>query len=317
MMTADVDHVRIHSIGTYLPDRREDNAVRAQAVGFDSEFLTDKLGVLRRSVKEPEETTSDLSIKAFEDLMARTDVPVDDIQLLVVVTQHPDFKVPYTAAIVHNRLDLSKQCMTFDISQACAGYAHALTTVVGLMNEARFEHGVLITCDPYSDKVDPDDKDTALLFGDAATATYFSRSGSGYRLIDSCFGTRPKSNQCLHFDNVLHMDGQAVFKNAVKEVPPSINGLLESNQLTVDDVDLFLLHQGSKYLVEFVGRKVGIPEGKAPLESAEYGNTVSSSIPLMLQKHLEPAQLQTLVLSGFGVGFSWGCNLLKLTKGSE
>lgn len=315
MMTADADHVRIHSIGTYLPDRRDDNAARAAAVGFDTDFLRDKLGVLRRSVKEPEETTSDLCLKAFHDLTARNDIPLDDIQLLVVVTQHPDFRVPYTAAIVHNKLGLSKQCMTFDISQACAGYCHALTTVVGLMNEARFEHGVLMTCDPYSDKVDPNDKDTALLFGDAATATWFTRSGSGYRLIDSRFGTRPNSNQCLHFDDVLHMDGQAVFKNAVKEVPPSIGELLESNHLSVDDVDLFLLHQGSKYLVEFVGRKVGIPSDKSPLESADYGNTVSSSIPLMLQKHLEPAQLETIVLSGFGVGFSWGSNILKLSRG--
>lgn len=317
MIKADADHVRIHAIGTYIPDRRESNAERAKDVGFDEDFLENKLGVLSRSAKEPHETTSDLCIKAFEDLQARSQLNCEDLQLLVVVTQHPDFKVPYTAALVHNRLGLAKHCMTFDISQACAGYCHALTTVVGLMNEARFDHGVLITCDPYSDKVDPRDKDTALLFGDAAAATYFTRHGAGYRLVDSSFGTLPDSNACLMFRDVLEMDGQAVFKNAVKSVPPSMREMLETNQLSVDDVDLFLLHQGSRYLVEFVSRKMKIPQAKAPFESAHYGNTVSSSIPLMLQKHVEQAQLDTLVLSGFGVGFSWGSNILKRVKAAR
>ena len=314
MATGSKERLRISSIGTYLPERRLSNSELVEGLGFSEEFLQEKLGVLRRSAKEPGETNSDLCAKAFEDLAARVDFKSDDIQLLVVVTQHPDLKVPYAAALVHNRLRLAKHCMTFDISQACAGYCHAVTTVAGLMNEARFDHGVLITCDPYSDKVDPTDKDTALLFGDAACATYFTRTGNGYELIDSSFGTLPDSNECLMFHDVLKMDGQAVFRYATRNAPPSITRLLGENQLSVDDVDLFLLHQGSKFLVEYIARKMKIPEGKAPFEAADYGNTVSSSIPLMLQKHVDSAELDTIVLSAFGVGFSWGSNILKLIK---
>lgn len=313
-MHNDTTHVRLRSIGLYLPSKRESNYEKAERIGFARDFLENKLGIVERSVKEPGETTSDLAVRAFTALCERTDLQQEDVQLLAVVTQHPDFKVPHTAALVHNRLGLAKHCMTFDISQGCAGYTHAVTIVTGLMDAARLDHGVLVTSDPYSDKVDAENKDVALLFGDAATATYFSRTGSGYRLIDSNFGTLPDSYRCLFFRDRLEMDGAAVFKHAVQEVPPSVEALLSRNHLSADDIDLFLLHQGSKYLVEYVSRKMRIALEKAPFEAGSYGNTVSSSIPLMLQKHVEEAVLDRIVLSGFGVGFTWGNNLLQLSR---
>jgi 3-oxoacyl-[acyl-carrier-protein] synthase-3 len=311
---SDSHQVRIRSIGLYLPSQRESNYEKAERVGFEREFLENKLGVVARSVMEKGETTSDLAIRAFDALALRTELPRDEIDLLVVVTQHPDFKVPHTAAIVHNRLGLGKHCMTFDISQGCAGYTHAVTVITGLMDTAKLDHGVLITSDPYSDKIADDDRDVSLLFGDAATATYFARTGTGYRLVDSNFGTLPNSYRCLMFRDHLEMDGGAVFKHAVQEAPPSIKALLERNHLAVADVDLFMLHQGSKYLVEYVGRKVGASPEKAPFEAREYGNTVSSSIPLMLQKHVDAAEFERIVLSGFGVGFTWGNNLMQLLR---
>ncbi|MCB9872853.1 MAG: ketoacyl-ACP synthase III [Planctomycetaceae bacterium] len=313
-MNAVREPVRIRSIGIHLPTARASNYEKAEKLGFERDFLENKLGIVARSVMEPGETTSDLAVHAFHALAQQTEVPCGDIQLLVVVTQHPDFKVPHTAALVHNRLALAKDCMTFDISQGCAGYTHAVTVVTGVMDTANLDHAVLITSDPYSDKVAEDDRDVSLLFGDAATATYFSRSGAGYRLIDSNFGTLPDSYRCLMFRDRLEMDGGAVFKHAVQEAPPSMKILLDRNQLSVEDVDLFLLHQGSKYLVEYVSRKMRVPPDRAPFEASHYGNTVSSSIPLMLQKHLVAPRLERIVLSGFGVGFTWGNNLLQLTR---
>ncbi len=313
-MNAGRHPVRIRSIGLYLPSTRVSNYERAAKVGFERDFLENKLGVVARSVMEPGETTSDLAVRAFNALAERIELLRDEIQLLVVVTQHPDFKVPHTAAIVHNRLELGKHCMTFDISQGCSGYTHAVTIVTGVMETANLNHAVLITSDPYSDKVADDDRDVSLLFGDAATATYFSRTGLGYQLIDSNFGTLPNSYRCLMFRDRLEMDGAAVFKHAVQEAPPSMRELLARNELSADDIDLFLLHQGSKYLVEYVSKKMRVPPEKAPFEASHYGNTVSSSIPLMLQKHVDAAELERIVLSGFGVGFTWGNNLLQLAK---
>lgn len=303
--------LRIRSIGQYLPSKRESNDEKAERFGFSRDFLEHKLGITARSVMDTGETTSDLAIRAFDDLENQFELSRDAIELLVVVTQHPDLKVPHTAAIVHNRLELGKHCMTFDISQGCAGYTHAVSVMNGLMDNAKLDHGVLITSDPYSDKISDDDRDVSLLFGDAATATYFSRHGDGYKLVDSNFGTLPGSYRCLMFRDRLEMDGGAVFKHAVQEAPPSMKALLQRNHLGVDDIDLFLLHQGSKYLVEYVSKKMGVPPEKAPFEASGYGNTVSSSIPLMLQKHIAACELERVVLSGFGVGFSWGNNLLQ------
>ncbi|MFM9961018.1 MAG: ketoacyl-ACP synthase III [Planctomycetaceae bacterium] len=315
-MTNHSSRPRMQSIGIYLPERRESNWEKAEQLGFARDFLEHKLGVVQRSIKEPGETNSDLCVRAFDDLRQKTNLPIEQLQLLVVVTQHPEFKVPHAAAVVHNRLGLAKHCMTFDVSQGCAGFTHGVTIVTGVMETARLDQAVLITCDPYSDKVDPQDKDTALLFGDAATATYFTRTGPGYELIDSNFGTLPDSFRCLLFRGCLEMDGGAVFKHAVQVAPPSLEELLRRNSLAASDIDLFLLHQGSKYLVEYVARKMRVPAEKAPFEAANYGNTVSSSIPLMLQKHVDAGVLERIALSGFGVGFTWGNNLLQRTKNS-
>lgn len=313
-MSDDNSRPRLKAIGIYMPERRESNWEKAEQLGFARDFLEHKLGVVQRSIKAPGETNSDLCVRAFDDLRQKTTLPIEKIQLLVVVTQHPEFKVPHAAAVVHNRLGLAKHCMTFDVAQGCAGFTHGLTIVCGVMVASRLDHAVLITCDPYSDKVDPQDKDTALLFGDASTATYFTRSGPGYELVDSNFGTLPDSFRCLLFEDCLKMDGGAVFKHAVQEAPPSLQELLSRNGLSPGDIDLFLLHQGSKYLVEYVARKMRVPVEKAPFEAANYGNTVSSSIPLMLQKHIDAGVLERIALSGFGVGFTWGNNLLQRIK---
>ena len=310
-MNNDTARPRIQSIGIYIPTTREPNWEKAEQLGFERDFLEHKMGVVQRSIREPGETNTDLCVRAFDALRQKTNLPLDQIQLLAVVTQHPEYKVPHAASVVHNRLGLSKQCMTFDISQGCAGYTHGLPIITGVMEAARLDRAVLITCDPYSDKVDPQDKNTALLFGDASTATYFTRSGPGYEVVDSNFGTLPDSYRCLLFRTCLEMDGSAVFKHAVQEAPPSLEELLRRNDLSPNDIDLFLLHQGSKYLVEYVARKMKVPAEKAPFEAADYGNTVSSSIPLMLHKHIDEAKLERIALSGFGVGFTWGNNLLQ------
>lgn len=305
---------RINAIGTYVPELRESNYERAASFGFPGEFLQDVLGFVSRSVKDVDERTSDLCIRAFDDLCLRTGFEREQIQLLAVVTQNPDVKIPHTAAIVHNRLELSSKCMTFDISQGCAGYCHGVAVIIGLMETLKLRDAVLFTADPYMNIIDHEDKDVALLFGDAATATYFTRESNGYLLADASFGTLPNSHDCLRCDSQLTMDGQAVFNNAAKQIPASILELLDRNDLNVDNVDHFILHQASKYIVEFIRTRLKVSPNKAPFSAAEYGNTISSSIPLLLQESLTHFEHEVLLLSGFGVGFSWGNNLLNFIR---
>ena len=305
---------RLLAIGAHVPPRRVSNLELIAAHGIEREFLERKLGVVERAIKADGETTSDLCVRAYGDLRAAMPIEPAAIQLVCVVTQNPDLKIPHTAAILHQRLELARHCMSFDISQGCAGYVHGLAIVAGLLERFDLEHALLFTCDPYSTIVDPRDRNTALLFGDAATVSYVARppaGGGGYALADAVFGTAPGPAAGLRCDRVFEMDGRGVVLHAAREVPRSVRALLDRCARTADDIDLFLFHPGSKHIVDVLRRDLGLAEAKVPFESARYGNTVSSSIPLLLRRHLARREASRILLGGFGVGFSWGSCLLE------
>ena len=305
--------IKIQAIGAYLPENRESNVARMADFALTTTFLEEKLGVMERAIKQPDEQTSDLCCKAFADLQAHAPIDLSKIQVVTVVTQNPDLKIPYTAAILHQKLGLGKQCMTFDIAQGCAGYTHALAVLSGLMTSLHLDHALLFTCDPYSTIIDRNDKNTALLFGDGATVSYLSRTGPGYALVQADFGTVPGSAACLQCRESFEMEGRTVFNNAVREVPPSIESVLARAALSADAIDLYLLHQASKLVVDYIRQSLAIPVEKAPFAIRGYGNTVSSSIPLLLKPVVQQKTHQRLILSGFGVGFSWGTCLIALS----
>jgi 3-oxoacyl-[acyl-carrier-protein] synthase-3 len=309
---------RIRAIGTYVPKGREKNQARAEEFALPPGFLETKLGILERAVKAKTEATSDMCVQAFNDLCSRISLKREDIQLVCVVTQNPDRKIPHTSAIVHQKLGLSGGCMTFDVSQGCAGYVHALALVDAVMSRVGLEHALLFTCDPYSTIVDPANKDTALIFGDAATASLLSRGGEGYQFVDAVFGTLPDSADCLRCEGSLEMDGRAVLMNATREAPASIRALLKRNTLELSDIPLFLLHPGSKRVVDVIRRDLAVDDVRMPFEAGQVGNTVSSSIPLMLQERLKSREHARMLLCGFGVGFSWGsCLIEKCLEGED
>lgn len=309
---------RIASIGTYVPARRISNVDKLEQFALDETFLQKKLGIFARAEKEPDEDTSDMCVKAFGDLQHRTNIDLAAVELCCVVTQNPDRNIPHTAAIVHQKLGLSRHCMTFDVSQGCAGYVHAIALVSALMERIGLENALVFTCDPYSKVVDPNDKGTALIFGDAASATHMRQDGDGFVMVDAIFGTEPGSTACLHTGNVsLTMDGTSVLFHATHNVPASIRGLLERNGKTLADVDAFLLHPGSKRVVDLLKKDLQLPDAKVPFEIADIGNTVSSSIPLILERYVRQKQGEWLVISGFGVGFSWGTGLLQFERATE
>jgi 3-oxoacyl-[acyl-carrier-protein] synthase III len=300
--------VRIQQIGTHLPHAREDNTALASKFDLSPAFVENKIGILRRARKDPERSAADLCMAALAGLDA---IELKSMPLICVVTQNPGRRIPHVAAVLHNRLGMSKRTMTFDVSQGCAGYVHGLFIVAGLMDRLQLDRALMLTSDPYSDIIDPDDRDTALIFGDAATATVLAREGPGFELVDATFGTAPSTWECLRLEDHFRMDGRTVVVTATREVPPSIRQLLSRNGLATSDVDQFLLHPGSRHLIGLLRAELDADENRAPFECREYGNTVSSSLPLMLKFRLGNPSIRRLVLSGFGVGFSWGSCLIK------
>ena len=307
--------IGIEAIGTYIPHGRIDNRARMEKFEVDELFLADKTGMMRLSVKGENEDSSDLCCRAYEDLKASTGLKDDDVDCIVVVTQNPDGSgLPHTSAVVHAKLELPSSCAAFDISLGCSGYVYGLSIIQAFMTANGMRKGVLFTADPYSKIVDENDKNTSLLFGDAATATLIG-DAPVWQMGRFLFGSQGSEGMAIQVSSEtkhLEMNGRSVFSFSATVVPKNIKDMLSRNNMSVDDIDCFLFHQGSRFIVDTLQKRLGAPSDKVPFEAGDYGNTVSSSIPLLLQNL--GADDKRVVLSGFGVGLSWGRTVLSRIK---
>jgi len=305
----------IRAIASAIGPEQLDNSSRAEALATNIEFLDSKIGT--RSVARLGEGQSalDLSAKACEKLLDKQPDAHDDIGALVVCTQNPDGGgIPHLSARMHAALKLPAECSCFDISLGCSGYVHSLAILSAFMDAQGISRALLVTCDPYSRIIDPDDRNTVLLFGDAATVTLLEHSGQAGDFQPSAFSFRTISNQgdaISNPDQTLTMNGRAVFDFAVRSVPPEVRKVLKEAGVDKAEVDQFLFHQGSRFIVEQLARAIGLPTEKAPVLLKDIGNTVSSSIPLMLESTLDEKGIRQVVLCGFGVGLSVATCMLK------
>jgi 3-oxoacyl-[acyl-carrier-protein] synthase-3 len=308
-----MDVIGITAVASYIPKTLVSNLGRVERAGKTREFIVDKIGFCHVARKETGEETSDLCVKAFATLSKRRPVEIADVDCLVVCTQNPDgHGLPNTASVVHAKLGLGAEVAAFDISLGCSGYVYGLNVIRSFMHANGYRNGLFFTADPYSKILDPNDFDTELLFGDAATVTYLSERPV-YAIMKSRFasnGSLRHSIQVKPEDRKLSMLGSNVFKFTMTVVPEQIQACLGDNDLKLEDIDLFLLHQGSRFIVENMSRKLGIPSEKAPFEARDLGNTVSSTIPIMLEKRMS-APPKRILLCGFGVGLSWATTILE------
>ncbi|GFM35148.1 ketoacyl-ACP synthase III [Desulfovibrio subterraneus] len=301
----------IKNIGVALGDTVVDNVSRAALFGKTESFVTDKIGfstVVRADGCE----TSDLCCKAYADLCAKASVDIETIDCIVVCTQNPDGAgLPHTSALLHAKLNAPETVAAFDISLGCSGYVYGLSVVLGLMEHAGFSKGLLFTADPYSKVLDSDDAVTEMLFGDGATCTFISNDPV-YAVGKTAFGTNGALGGALVVDPLtkkLHMDGRSIFNFTMRVVPDQISKCLELNNVTSESVDLFLLHQASRYIIENMAKRLGVPVEKVPFKLHHTGNLVSSTLPFMLSDYIESGP-EKILLSGFGVGLSWASTVL-------
>jgi len=302
--------IGICDIATYIPDSRLSNYERIEEFGLTKTFIEKKLGVRSVSRMAPDQDTSDLCCMAFKKLQEKTGLDPAIIDVIIVCTQNPDYSLPHTAAIVHGKLGLPEICAAFDISIGCSGYVYGLLVIESLMLSAGMKHGLLFTADPYSKIINQNDKNTALLFGDASSVTYIGEDPI-FTSGKFSFGTRGKDfEKLICRSKELFMNGREIFNFVAQTIPMDIKKVLEANTLDIEDIDRFLFHQGSKFMVDFLIKRVGLPKEKTPYVIENYGNTVSSTIPIMLEPHLSDLTVKRLLISGFGVGLSWASGIL-------
>ncbi|TLD84600.1 ketoacyl-ACP synthase III [Helicobacter sp. MIT 11-5569] len=301
--------IGIEEIAGYIPPHRISNDALAKQYGLEENFIQEKIGVIKHSVMGEDESAMTMCLEAFKDLQKK--IEIENIDVIITITQNPDYNIPHLSALLHKELGFDKKTACFDISLGCSGYVYGLSIIQSFMHSNNFKKGLLFTADPYSRIVDKNDKNTALLFGDGASVTLLSENAKFYPKR-TLFGTDGLAgwDSLICRNQKLEMNGRQVFSFAATEVPKQIKQLLEAENLNLADIDLFILHQGSRYIVQTIQKRLGVEECKVPYEIFDYGNTISSSIPLILRNYLCNKDIKRIVLSGFGVGFSWASSIL-------
>lgn len=325
--------VRVAGVVSSIPAVKIDN--RAFGACFGEATVAEiirMIGVQTRYAALPGQTASDLCEPAARRLLDRLGWEPESVDALILVTQTPDCRIPATACLLHARLGLSTRAQAFDVNLGCSGYVYGLWLGFALIN-AGLGRVLVLTADTFKDVVDPQDRTTALLFGDAASATaleadptaasaafVLGTDGRGARnLIIQGGGFRapvidPRMREGGDPEK-LFMDGGEVFAFTLKAVPDLVQRTLRLAGRSLEEIDAVLLHQASRMMVTHLGKKIGVAPDRLPINIDRYGNTGSVTLPLLLSDDLAPrllAQGGRLCLAGFGVGWSWGAVCLDL-----
>jgi 3-oxoacyl-[acyl-carrier-protein] synthase-3 len=321
----------IVAIRSYLPEGVVDNQVLAASLpGWTAEQIHAKTGILTRHWATEDECASDLAVKAAQRLLAGHLCNPEDIDILMVCTQSPDYLLPATACLVQGRLGLRTDCLAFDFNLGCSGYVYGLAIAKSLLERGLGSRALLITADTYSKFLDTGDRN-ATLFGDAAAASLIACSeganGGAPGIGPFVFGTdgsgatdlMAPGSACRRMaadgssTAKFFMDGPKVLAFTLRRVPEAVEALLSRAGLTLHDVDLFVMHQANRFILDNLQRKLGIPREKFTIAMEQTGNTVSSSIPLALEAEAAQGRLRPgsrVMLVGFGVGYSWAACLV-------
>ena len=304
--------------------------------------IEEKTGIRERHVVSGGECASDLAMAAAQKLFDSGRCSAAGIDYLLLCTQSPDYFLPTTACVLQDRLGIPLSAGALDFNLGCSGFVYGLGLAKGLIETGQARNVLLITAETYSKFIHPGDKSVRTLFGDAAAATLVSGiEGSGTGLGPFVYGTdgsgapnlmvatggmrnprTPESALAIadqggnvrSRDN-LFMDGAALFNFALRAVPPLVCDLLGRAGITLEEVDLFVFHQANHHMMEHLRKKVGVPREKFVVALENFGNTVSSTIPIALkegqaQGRVKPGDL--IMLVGFGVGYSWGATLARI-----
>lgn len=335
----------IEAIEFSLPERIETAAeLVACFPQWNEETLVRKTGVRSRHLAAEHECASDLGAAAAEKLLVKNDIAVSDIDFLIFCTQTPDYLAPTTACLLQQRLGLGTHVGALDINLGCSGYPYSLGIAKALLETGQAHRLLLITGDTYSKFVNPGDRGVRALFGDGATATLLSQrpdappsigpflygtDGSGgpdLVVPSSAMRNPPAITPAEEYTDArgntrsahdICMNGRAIVEFTKREAPQAILGLCNKAGITLDDVDVVVPHQASALVLEGIRERLELSEERFLIDMATTGNTISSTIPILLKKavctgRVRPGAL--LLLVGFGVGLSWSATLLRLPE---
>jgi len=318
--------VRIKSIEYYLPPKIENgNSLIKDNPDWCIEDIEKKTGIKTRHISAPGQTVTDMAALASEKLFD-SGVDKKSIDSIILVTQSPDYVLPTSSCILQDRLGLTKACVAYDVNLGCSGFIYALAIESALIESHLINRGIIVCSEKYTQYIDKSDRTCRPLFSDGASALLvepceddnigpfeLGTDGSGFgNLIVTVDKTQTAETGMPR--NRLYMDGAKVFMFTMDRVPKCANALLDKSGKTFDDIDLFIFHQASKFVLDNIVRRLKLPEEKVFVNYPQVGNTVSASIPIALKDAINEGRVKRgdqIMLVGFGVGYSWGACLVR------
>lgn len=342
MANLSFNNVGIRGISAAVPRNTIKNYEYTQHFpAVDVKEVVDKIGVYERRFAEAGVCSSDLCFAAAEKLINDLSLNKDEIDLLVFVSQTPDYRMPATSVILQDRLKLGKQTIAFDLNMGCSGFIYGMSVVYSLMERSGLRKALLLDGETRSRIYSPKDRKTAFIFGDGGVAALIERGddfgessfslnsdGSKEDLIKMNAGgyRNPSTPETLkekvvdEYGNIRseehgYMNGSDVFNFVIKEIPADIKNTLVYADTAKDDIDYFVFHQANNFINSYLAKKLKIDVSKIPSTIHKYGNTSSVSIPLTIVSELrENFSNKRIMLSGFGVGMTWASAVINSAK---
>lgn len=303
---------------------------------WTAEKILNKTGISVRHVVTDNECASDLAERAAKNLFSSGVASPKDIDFILLATQSPDYFLPTTACILQDKLGIPTTAGALDFDLGCSAFIYGLALAKSLIKTNIAKNILLFTAETYTKYIHPFDKSNRTIFGDGAAATLIGEgghcigdfdlgtdgSGKDYLIVPAGASRLKHSeetakeyedNGSVRTQDNLFMDGPEVFNFTLRVVPESINKVLNKHKLSLSDIDLFVFHQANKFMLDYLRKKIKIPEEKFYIDIQDIGNTVSATIPIALKRAEEKGRLKkgdTVLIIGYGVGLSWGSTIL-------
>ena len=322
-------HAAIGPIAVHFPARIETNEqLQKEFPSWNMELIGAKTGISARHIAAPDECSSDLAVAASEKLFRENNIDPQSIDYLLFCTQTPDYALPTTACLLQDRLGLRTNIGALDFNLGCSGYIYGLSLADGLIKSGAAKRILFVTAETYTKLIHKSDRSLRTIFGDGAAATLieasdqptltgfqFGTDGSGANtLIASGCGFRPEEDEIKprhrkRWPSQLYMDGASLISFTVGAIPGLVNDICEAASVSKSELGYYLFHQATTKMLELLTDSLGIESERLPIKLEKIGNTVSCTLPILIDQMRSENALSpevTNLLVGFGVGWSWG-----------
>lgn len=326
-------YVGILGIGSYVPENIVTNFDLEQRMDTSNTWIVERTGIRERRIVKEGENTSDLATKAAERALVDAGISAAEIDLIIVGTVTPDMMFPSVACLVQQNLK-AVNAAAFDLTAVCSGFIYGLITGSSFIKSGTYRKVLVIGAETLSTITNWTDRNTAILFGDGAGAVVLGETSPGYGILGFDLGAEgaggdllkvpaggsrtPASletvSQGAHF---IHMDGNEVFKFAIKVMGETVNKALTNANLTANDITCLVPHQANLRIIQSAAKRLGLPMDKVVVNVDKYGNTSAASIPLALDEGVKSGRIKngdTIALVGFGGGLTWGAGIIRWLK---